>query len=74
MQPERNTHFPTILQLLISGFGLFIFGGSAAGLFVAGVMSLLGNGFVLIDVFPLFSMGWTALAVSLCSCHRSYWR
>jgi hypothetical protein len=65
MQPERKIHFPTILQLLISGFGLFIFGGSAAGLFVVGVMSLLGNGFVLIDVFPLFSMGWTALAVSL---------
>jgi RsiW-degrading membrane proteinase PrsW (M82 family) len=62
---QRSIHFPTILQLLISGFGLLIFGGSAAGLFVAGIMSLMGSGFVFIDVFPLFSMAWTAAAVSI---------
>jgi hypothetical protein len=65
MQPARKTHFPSIIQLLISGFGLLIFGASAVGLFFAGAMSLLGNGFVFIDIFPLFAMTWTALAVTL---------
>jgi hypothetical protein len=63
MQPARKIHFPTIIQLLISGFGLLIFAGSAVGLFFTGAMSLFGSGFVFIDVFPLFSMAWTALAV-----------
>jgi hypothetical protein len=65
MQPARKTHFPSVVQLVISGFGLLIFGGSAAGLFITALVSLMGNGFVVVDVFPLFSMAWTALAVSL---------
>jgi hypothetical protein len=65
MQPARKTHFASIVQLLISGFGLLIFLGSAAGLFFAAIMSLVGSGFEFIDVFPFFAMAWTALAVAL---------
>ncbi|HSV86809.1 MAG TPA: PrsW family glutamic-type intramembrane protease [Levilinea sp.] len=64
MQPLRKTHFLTILQLLINGFGLFIFAGSAVGLFFAGLMSLLGDGLLMMDVFPIFSLAWTALTVA----------
>lgn len=65
MQPSRKTLFLTILQLVISGFGVFIFSASALGLFFSGLMSWLGEGYATIEVFAIFSLAWSALAVSV---------
>ncbi|MEN4041153.1 MAG: hypothetical protein ROW39_02325, partial [Anaerolineaceae bacterium] len=65
MQPSRKTLFLTILQLVISGFGMFIFSASALGLFFSGLMSWLGEGFATSEVFAIFSLAWSALAVSV---------
>ncbi len=62
---DQRVHLPSILQLLISGFGLIFFLTSTVGLFIAGIFARFGGGLAGASSLPFFTLGWTSLAVCL---------
>lgn len=68
MQSAERVRLSSVLQLVVSGFGLIFFLTGAAGMFLAGVLAKVSGGLVNsanADALSFFTFGWLSLAISL---------
>ena len=66
MQSSQPVHLPSLLQLALSGLGLFFFMASTAGLFIAGLFTVSGStGLRGANALSLFTLGWMSLTICL---------
>ncbi len=55
---QQKIHLPSLLMLLLTGFGLLSYLGTAGGAFVLGLFSLAGKLSALENVQSLFALAW----------------